>query len=102
MFTSTFLQANVLVGSDGVPRIAGLGSAFIPSFPVGWLEDPPELTRYSAPELINPGEFGLLKTQTTKQSDTYAFGVLVYEVTHAPIQILRCSIRHAGVAGICW
>ena len=83
-FTPTFLQMNVLVGSDGVPRIVGLGSAFIPSFPVGWSEEPSELTRCSAPELVNPGAFGLHKSQTTKQSDTYAFGVLAYEVKYAP------------------
>ena len=84
MFTPTFLQTNVLIGSDGVPRIAGLGSAFIPSFPIGWLEESFEFTRYSAPELVNPGLSGLLKAQTSKESDVYAFAVLAYEVCKAP------------------
>jgi hypothetical protein len=90
-FTPTFLQTNVLVGSDGVPRIAGLGSAFIPSFPVAWLEEPSELTRCSAPELVNPETLGLLKAQTAKESDMYSFGVLAYEVRHLPIPISKCG-----------
>jgi hypothetical protein len=73
---------NVSVGSDGVPRIGGLGSAFIQSFPDAWAEEPTELTRCSAPELVNPEALSLAKAQTTKSSDMYAFGVLAYEVNH--------------------
>lgn len=74
-------DTNVLVDSDGTPRIAGLGSALVQSSgPVAWSEDPFELTRYSAPELVNPDAFELPKTQITKASDIYAFGVLTYQV----------------------
>ena len=82
-FTPTFFQTNVLVDSDGTPRIAGLGSASIQSFPAVWSEDPPELTRCHAPELLNPGAFGLPNAQVTEQTDIYAFGVLAYEVAHS-------------------
>lgn len=72
---------NVVVESDGTPRIGGLGSAFVQSSsPPAWSEDPPEQTRYSAPELVNPGAFGLQKAQITESSDVYAFGTLAYEV----------------------
>lgn len=72
---------NVVVESDGTPRIGGLGSAFVQSSsPPAWSEDPPEQTRYSAPELVNPGAFGLQRAQITESSDVYAFGTLAYEV----------------------
>lgn len=74
-------QTNVVVDTDGTPRITGLGSAFIQSSPVTWAEEPPELTRCTAPELVNPGDFELPRAQVTKPSDIYAFGVLAYEVS---------------------
>ena len=86
--TLTFFQTNVLVDSDGTPRIAGLGSALIQSSgPVALSEGSFELTRCSAPELVNPDAFGLPGPQTTKASDMYAFGVLAYEVKHLPTPI---------------
>jgi len=80
--TVKFFQTNVLVDSEGTPRIAGLGSA-IPEFPsVTCSEVPGVLTRSSAPELMDPGAFGLPSARPTKASDVYAFGVLVYQVSH--------------------
>ena len=73
---------NVLVDSEGTPCIGGLGSAFLESSPVAWSEDPHGLARCSAPELVNPEAFGLLKAHTTKLTDVYAFSVLVYQVKH--------------------
>jgi serine/threonine protein kinase len=34
-----------------------------------------------APELINPEEYGLDKTNPTKESDIYSLGMLIYEVS---------------------
>lgn len=89
MFTFTCLQTNVLIGSEDTPRIAGLGSALVnwqPS-PVAWSDESHELTRCSAPELVNPGAFGLAGLHPTKASDIYALGVLAYQVKHLPIPI---------------
>ena len=36
--------------------------------------------RWMGPELFYPKEFGLSKVQLTKQSDCYAFGMVIYEV----------------------
>ena len=81
-------QPNVVVESDGTPRIGGLGSAFVQSSsPPAWSEDPPEQTRYSAPELVNPGAFGLQRAQITESSDVYAFGTLAYEVVRVATKI---------------
>jgi hypothetical protein len=99
-FTPTSLQANVLVDSGGTPRIGGLGSAFIQSFPDVWSEDPEELTRCSAPECVNPEAFELHRVQSTKSSDVYAFGLLVYEVKRVFIPILE-RLTRATVVGLC-
>lgn len=36
--------------------------------------------RWMGPELFYPSEFGLPKFQLTKESDCYAFGMVIYEV----------------------
>lgn len=93
-----FLQMNVLVDSEGTPRIAGLGSASVDlqSCPEAWSEGPHELTRCRAPELVNPEGFGLSKPQTTRASDVYALGVLAYQVKRALIPIFTHQAHNAG------
>ena len=83
MFTVTFPKMNILVDSEDTPRIAGLGSASVHSKSslVPWMDDTPELSRCSAPELLNPERFGLSGPQTTKESDIYSLGVLIYHVS---------------------
>lgn len=39
------------------------------------------ITRWTSPELIYPEKFGLQKPQVTRESDCYAFGMVVYEVS---------------------
>ena len=75
---------NILVDSKDTPRIAGLGSVRLESSPATWSEDSHGLTRCSAPELVNPEAFRPPRPHTTKASDVYAFGVLVYQVKHMP------------------
>jgi hypothetical protein len=36
--------------------------------------------RWMGPELFYPDDFGLPKFQLTKESDCYAFGMVIYEV----------------------
>ena len=36
--------------------------------------------RWMSPELLNPDQFGISGMRSTKQSDCYALGMLVYEV----------------------
>ena len=40
----------------------------------------PGVTRYMAPELLNPQEFGLTHSNPSKESDIYSFGMTTYEV----------------------
>lgn len=79
------LQSNILVDRDGTARIGGLGSAFVPSQNhATWSEMDAELLFYgTAPELVrpNPPEF---RIETTKESDIYAFALLMWEVSYSP------------------
>ena len=38
------------------------------------------ITRYMAPELLNPQAFGLTHSNPSKESDVYSFGMTTYEV----------------------
>lgn len=40
--------------------------------------------RWMSPELFYPNDFGLDKFQVTKESDCYAFGMVIYEVGGSP------------------
>jgi len=75
---------NVLVDSNGVARLGGLGSAFSLSLPASWSDaDAERLFCGIAPELINPQAFGLVHARTTKATDMFAFGMLAWEVFSA-------------------
>ena len=37
--------------------------------------------RWMSPELFDPARFGLPKVRLTKESDCYALGMVIYEVT---------------------
>lgn len=78
----TFVQRNILVDSNGVARLGGLGSAFALSLPASWSDIGAErLFCGIAPELINPHTFGLVHARTTKATDMFAFGMLAWEVS---------------------
>lgn len=52
--------------------------------------------RWMSPELFYPDEFGLSRFQLTKESDCYAFGMVVYEVSSAqPSERLSLQISSA-------
>lgn len=77
----TFVQNNVLVGSDGRARVAGFGAACISSLMPGVDVDGFFESHGSAPELVSARRFGLGNARATKESDVHAFGVLAYEVS---------------------
>jgi len=74
----TFVQTNILVDASGHARVAGLGAASLPSSTPR--VDVDRFFHGAAPELVDPGSFGLTDTGATKDSDMYAFGVLAFEV----------------------
>jgi len=80
------------VDLNGVTRIAGLGSASFlkhsTAQPEAEVEEP---CRGSAPELMDPEEFGLAHPHATKASDIYAFSVLAWEArVFTELPIARC------------
>jgi len=94
----TRLKRNVLVDDDGVARLGGLGSVFPLSFPASWSDVGAEkLFCGTAPELINPGAFGLVQARTTKATDMFAFGLLAWEVSRI---LVRLSISKYSCTGI--
>ena len=40
----------------------------------------PGAERYMAPELLNPGQFGLANSKRTKESDIYSLAMTTYQV----------------------
>ena len=81
LFSHTLIssQTNVLVDADEHVHIGGLGVALLPSYTPGVDND--RFFLGAAPELADPGRFGLTDTGATKSSDVYAFGVLAWEVS---------------------
>lgn len=76
----TFIQTNVLVASDGHARIAGLGTAFIPST-VPVVPDIDRSFHGTASELIDAQRWGVTQDiKATTANDVYAFAVLAWEV----------------------
>ena len=80
-------QSNILVGTDGHIRVAGLGAASTP-FTTSSI-DVDRLFYGAAPELVDPQLFQTTDDGATKASDMYAFSVLVWEVS----AMRMCSSR---------
>ena len=67
------------MGRDGRPRIAGLGTAIVPSsVPVGDVNQ--SSCGVLAPELIDPQRWGLSSAEPTTASDIFAFALVAWEV----------------------
>jgi len=94
----TLFQRNVLVDSNGVARLGGLGSAFALSLPASRSDvDDGRLFCGIAPELINPHTFGLVHARTTKDTDMFAFSMLAWEVSRILRSFdLECSSALVG------
>ena len=95
-------QVNILVDSNGTARLAGLGSAFIPSRNhATWSAMDAELLSYgTAPELVrpNPPSSSVL---TSKESDIYAFAVLAWEVCRFPPMFFQTFTKPYRSTGFC-
>lgn len=92
----TYVQSNILVNGDHSGILANFQSAsFLPESEVNTgipvSECDPWSVRWNAPELLFPGEFGLDGARLTKETDVYAFAMVMYEV--GPLFISRFSDR---------
>ena len=60
---------------------------FVPSNP-----EPEEgTTQWMSPELLDPGRFGLKDSRSTRESDCYALGMVVYEVLSGRSPFAQCG-----------
>jgi len=73
-----------VIDQDGHARLADFGLLIIVSDPtnptVSTSVAPAGTTRWMSPELLDPDNFGSKDSRPTKESDCYAFGMVVYEV----------------------
>jgi serine/threonine protein kinase len=76
------LKDNILIHSDGRACLADFTLVTTVSDQQTFLSSCIEggTIHWMSPELLNPGMFGLKKRRSTKESDCYAFGVVIYEV----------------------
>jgi serine/threonine protein kinase len=75
-----YLQDNILVSHDGRPLLSdfGISRIVIESNTVTGTTTLGGNVRYMAPELLGPQAAGLVHQFHTKQSDVWAFGMVVY------------------------
>ena len=78
-------ESNILVNNDRSAVLANFHSAsFLPesgaNAGVPASECDPFSVRWHAPEFLFPGEFGLESARHTKETDVYAFGMVMFEV----------------------
>ena len=78
------IKSNILIDDAGDARLADFGLLKITSDPANNLSSSSNFEggtrRWMSPELMNPEKFGLRKESSTKPSDCYAFGMVIYEI----------------------
>ena len=81
---TSFIKANILIDSDGRARLADFGLLTIVSDSTNPTttnsSNSGGSTRWMSPELIDPEKFGLKDKRRTKESDYYAFAMVILEV----------------------
>jgi len=91
---SLSLQANILIDYDNHARIADFGLlTVIPNHTniISTISHSSGgTTRWTSPELLDPGQFGLEDARPTKESDCYALGMVVYEVLSGQVPFAQC------------
>ena len=82
VYSSPGSKTNILIDNDGHARLSGFNLIAIAagqSIDISsWTEG--GTIRWMSPELLNPESFGLTKSRPTKESDSYALGMVIYEV----------------------
>jgi len=80
----SFMKANILIDEHGNARLADFGLLVFVSDPtnptVSSSYTPAGTTRWMSPELLDPDRFGPKDGRPTKESDSYALGMVIYEV----------------------
>ena len=81
--------------SNGHPRIAGFSQLTMTPDRMGFvpagLEPEGGTTQWMSPELLDPAKFGLADGCSTKESDCYALGMVIYEVLSGQSPFPSCG-----------
>ena len=72
------LKAKILIDESGHARLSGFGLLNIIPYPTD--TETGGTARWMSPELIDPESFGRGSCRPTKESDSYAFGMVIFEV----------------------
>ena len=79
-----FFKANILVDQNRHARLADFGLLTVVSDPTNTTATNSfsiaGTTRWMSPELLDPNQFGSENTRPTKESDSYALGMVILEV----------------------
>ena len=90
-----FVKANILIDQGGHACLADFGLLTIVSDPTNPTASSSSAkggtTRWMSPELLDPDQFGIKDGRPTKESDSYALGMVIFEVLsgHAPFKQFR-------------
>lgn len=90
-----FSKANILIDQDCHACLADFGLLTIVSDPTNPTASNSSAkggtTRWMSPELLDPDQFGIKDSRPTKESDSYALGMVILEVLsgRAPFKPLR-------------
>ena len=81
------VQENILITEEGNACLGDFGITGIITDPTIVKPDSIStskwgVTRYMAPELLDPGLFGFKHSNPSKESDVYSFAMTAYQVSH--------------------
>ena len=79
------VQGNILITEEGNACLGDFGITGIIADPAiikpgSTTTSKPGVTRYMAPELLDPGLFGFTHSSPSKESDVYSFAMAAYQV----------------------
>lgn len=88
-------KANILMNNDYRAVLADFGLAEMVSTTSLAITNAAAggTVRWMAPELLNPEIYGLANSKSSKESDVYAFGMVIYEVTSIELPHLSMLLK---------
>ena len=80
LLTCFLFKADILIDQDGHARLVDFGLLTVSDTTTSSSPELPGTLRWISPERLDPDRFGLEDGRATKESDCYAFGMVIFEV----------------------